>query len=538
MSTATTSSPKSSGSNPSLQPVIASDQARCTSAHVIKFLLDIIKVIIGTIFGCAFLLLFLISTITGIGPLLEYYQSRRDEKEALNHDLILQQHPEMFLLEIPADINKASGGMSYRVMVRITKPTTATSNDEEKSNHLPSVIFPGGLASNLMTMSRHQDELTKQHGFTVVNFDRLGVGLSDPYPKKSFHQQLSPSAVDVAREMEYIMTYCETNILTRQQQQEENDDIKWICVGGSMGANVCTAFMTLYPNRIGGFFNLDGLPHAFLQIQCKKFLHDGGKLMNIMRNLRWTGLPRLGFRIALHSTLPIMGDAFTKRQFIGVMCREQFFVTTGLEYTTLMSCCDLECAAWGRQATTECDDETLRLLASLAPDESVIVNEAKGIPRSVTTERSKSELGTKYVKRQDDEFIKFEKKFRSLALMNPDEIDKSQTHCDWPTPPNHPVGNFIGGLESDATTIYPLALQFNNLVLRIMCARDYTGLERDYTQQARNHAAARCSLQVLMCPRGKVYYYPCLSHLNLWQQVSEIVSITYEMAQVMLHTDG
>ena len=248
-------------------------------------------------------------------------------------------------------------------------------------------------------------------------------------------------------------------------------------------------------------------------------------------------ITRLVFCIALHSTLPIMGDAFTKRQFIGVMCREQFFVTTGLEYTTLMSCCDLECAAWGRQATTECDDETLRLLASLAPDESVIVNEGKGIPRSVTTERSKSELGTNYVKRQDDEFIKFEEKFRSLALMNPDEIDKTQTHCNWPNPPNHPVGNFIGGLESDATTIYPLAPQFKNLVLRIMCARDYTGLERDYTQQARNHAAARCSLQVLMCPRGKVYYYPCLSHLNLWQQVSEIVSITYEMAQVMLHTD-
>lgn len=132
---ATASPPKmSSGTNPSLQPVASDEAARCTSAHVIQFLLDIIKIIIGTIFGCAFLLLFLISTITGICPLLEYYQSRRDEKEALNYDLILQQHPEMFQLEIPADINKASG-MSYRVMVRVTKPTTATSNDEKKRNH-------------------------------------------------------------------------------------------------------------------------------------------------------------------------------------------------------------------------------------------------------------------------------------------------------------------------------------------------------------------------------------------------------------------
>ena len=74
MVTATTSSPKmSSESNPSLQPVASDEAARCTSAHVIKFLLDIIKIIIGTIFGCAFLLIFLIGTITGIGPLLEYY---------------------------------------------------------------------------------------------------------------------------------------------------------------------------------------------------------------------------------------------------------------------------------------------------------------------------------------------------------------------------------------------------------------------------------------------------------------------------------
>jgi hypothetical protein len=212
------------------------------------------------------------------------------------------------------------------------------------------------------------------------------------------------------------------------------------------------------------------------------------------------------------------------------MCRDQFFVATGLEYTTLMSCCDLECAAWGKQATTECNDESLRLLASLAPDESVIINEGKGIiPRSVTTERSKSELGATYLNRQDDEFMAFEETFRSMALKNPDDVDKTKTHCNWPTPPNHPVGNFVGGVKSD-TTIYPLAPQFKTLVVRILCARDYTGLERDYTQEARNHAAARCTLQTLMSDDGKVYYYPRLSHLNLWQQVTEVVAITFEMS--------
>ena len=487
--------------------------------HFRVLLFGLIKIIFGLLFGLAFLILFLIVTLTGIGPLIEFYLSTLDEKEAINHNVILQTHPEMFLLDIPGHINKASGGMAYRIMVRLTKPTSDDTNNADK---LPPVIFPGGLASNLMTMSRHQDELTKQHGFTVVNFDRLGVGLSDPYPA-SFNQQ-PPSAADVAREMQFVMSHCERILHTKK---------KWICVGGSMGANVATAFMTLYPNRIGGFFNLDGLPHAFLQIQCKKFLRDGRIIMNVMRRLRWTGFPRLAFRLALQSSLPVMGGAFTTQQFIGVMCRDQFFVTTGLEYTTLMSCCDLEVAAWGKQATVAIDDESLRHLALLAPDESVIVNEGKGIMhRNVTSERSKSELESKYLTRSDEDFMAFEEKFCLMALKSPADVDKIQTHCNWPTPPKHPVGNFVGGVESD-TTIYPLAPQFQNLVVRIMCARDYAGLERDYTQEARNHAAARCTLQKLMSGNGKVYYYPRLSHLNLWQQVSEVVAITFEMSTAM-----
>ena len=147
--------------------------------------------------------------------------------------------------------NKASGGKSYRVMIRLTKPA----DDPSASNQdLPPVIFPGGLASNLMTMSRHQDELTSKHGFAVINFDRLGVGLSDAYPRGATRP---PSAADVAREMDYVMTHIDCI--------DANE--KWIQVGGSMGTNVATAFMVLVPNRLCGFLNLDGLPHAFLQIQ-------------------------------------------------------------------------------------------------------------------------------------------------------------------------------------------------------------------------------------------------------------------------------
>lgn len=506
---------ESSSSPPtsSLVPISETGEPSVVS-KILSGIQTLLMIVFGMVGGILFLVIYILTTISGIGPLLEFWQSQLDKSE-LQREKILEQHPEMFLLEIPVGINKASGDRSYKVMVRLTRPS---SNDSDQSL-LPPVILPGGLASNLMTMSRHQDELTKK-GFVVVNFDRLGVGLSDPYATSSLRP---PSAMDVANELNYVMEHC--GVVPNNQ--------KWIQVGGSMGTNVATAFVALYPGRIAGFFNLDGLPHAFLQIQCQQFLETGPQIMGVMRRLRWTGLPRLAFSMALKPMIPAIGNVFTPRQIIGAMCREQAFLATGLEYVTLMSCCDLEVAAWGPQATTEYDVDTMFRMTSSAPFESVLVDEMKGIPRSTTDQRSKSELGGSFVKQNDPEFVTFKANFSSLALETSEAVNKVATHCDWPDCKQHPVGEYVGGVEAD-TEIAPLAKEFQNMVVRVMCARNYKGLERDYTQEARNHAAARTSLHVLASNNGKAYYYPELTHLNLWQQCNEIVNITCEMAQAII----
>lgn len=463
--------------------------------------------------------IFFATTVTGIGPLIEHLLSKRNER-ALSRKVILQQHPEMFLIDVPADVNDASLGNPYRVMVRLTRPT------KPPDQPLPAVILPGGLASNLMTMCRLQDELTAKHGFTVVNFDRLGVGLSDPFPGGTKANQ-PPSAADVAREMDYVMRKC--GATKRGDGVPEEDHEKWISVGSSMGCIVATAFVSLFPGRLCGLLNLDGLPHAFLQIQCKKFLVDGPKLMALLRRIRWTGLPRLLFSAALRPAIPAIGDAFDRIQIIGAMCRDQFFTATGLEYITLMSCCDLECAAWGPQATTEYDNNTMLLMASLKPDETVIVDQRSGQPREEINERSSSELGENYINRKDPAFVDFESRFGAKALQTPQEVDGTRTYCNWPDPPHHPVGERVGG-SRQGDVVHPLALDFRRMVVRVMCARDYKGLERDYIQAARNHAAARTSLHVISSDDGKSYYYPQLSHLNLWQQSTEVVNITHDIA--------
>ena len=186
----------------------------------------------------------------------------------------------------------------------------------------------------------------------------------------------------------------------------------------------------------------------------------------------------------------------------------------------------------GKQATTEYDNETLRIMSSLAPDESVLVNDVEGIPRCITNERSDSELGTEYLSKERPDIVEFMAKFRSQALKSPDEIDRLTTHCNWPEEPRrHPVGKYVGGVD-ESTRIYPLAQEFQNMCVRVMCARSYVGLERDYTQEARNHAAARTSLHCLLSHDGcgKSYYYPHLTHLNLWQQSSEVTKLAHEIA--------
>jgi hypothetical protein len=136
-----------------------------------------------------------------------------------------------------------------------------------------------------------------------------------------------------------------------------------------MGSNVAAAHCCLYPGKISGFFNLDGLPPAFLQIQCAKFLRDGPMIMGVMRAIAWTGLPRFLFSTAMGGFFKeaMKSESFPGEVILGVMCQASNFTATALEYKTLMSCCDLETASWGPIATTNYDLKVMRGMTSAAP---------------------------------------------------------------------------------------------------------------------------------------------------------------------------
>jgi len=250
-------------------------------------------------------------------------KSKRDEK-LLDRDNIVAKNPEMFLLDVPGDINSASKGQPYKLMIRLTKPT-------ESSSTKPLVIFPGGLAANLTAMAKHQDMLTER-GFIVVNFDRYGVGFSDENCNG-----IPPSARDVAREMEYVMN----NALSSSSNTTANATQKWISVGGSMGSTVTQAYMALYPNRLCGFLNLDGFPHGFVQYESAKFLGTNAGIWRQFSQIVWTGFMRFLFTSMSADLLKKMESRSFGPEILALMCRKRFFGNAALEFFTMFSVADL-----------------------------------------------------------------------------------------------------------------------------------------------------------------------------------------------------
>ena len=465
------------------------------------------------VFGLLGFVLFLVFTITGIGPLIECCKASRD-RQLLDRNKVLQDHPEMFLLTIPAKINKASNDKPYKVMVRLTKSTQSTA--------LPAIVMPGGLAANLTAMARLQDELTR-NGFTVLAFDRLGVGYSDPN-----EANLSPSARDVAFELDYVMRHCGVD-----------EKQSWIQIGGSMGSNVAAAFVCLFPGRLVGFLNLDGLPPGFVQVNPEKFLRDGPKVVQVS-SILCTGIMRFFMSVIMGKmiTQGSKSKSFTDEEVLALVLQPQQWQNTALEYATLMSCCDLENAAWGNQATTSYDNRTMYLMATLAPAQSVVLDEIAGVPRSITDERSASELGDTYTSKDSKDFRACWAQLQGRALSVPSQIDTKATTVLWPSPPKHPVGNLVGGVEP-GDIVYPLAPEFAKMVVRVMTARSYVGLEDNYPQIGRNHSMARSSLHALAAKDGANLVYPKLSHMHLWQQTGEIVRVCKEIATLVSpHSSG
>jgi hypothetical protein len=110
-----------------------------------KFFHAVLLIILTPFIICILLVILLVwalLTLSGIGPILHYYYSCCDLR-LLSRDKLLKDHPELILVSIPADINKASNGKSYSIVARWVKSPTPSI--------YPPIILPNGLAATSST---------------------------------------------------------------------------------------------------------------------------------------------------------------------------------------------------------------------------------------------------------------------------------------------------------------------------------------------------------------------------------------------------
>jgi pimeloyl-ACP methyl ester carboxylesterase len=277
---------------------------------------------IGLAFFLVFIALWMIWTLTGVGPLYQWYSASRD-KSTLDTRRITDSDSKCRIIAIPGDIHSCSMGKSYNLFAIFSTPNT--------ESNFPPICIPNGLGANAVLISKLQEALVTA-GFTVLSFDRFGVGLSDENVSGSF-----PTASDVVAEMNYVMSA----VLPGDQ--------KWILLGPSMGSIVAQCYIAQHPRKIAGFLNMDGLPYPF--IQQRSAFAWAGFIYKMYASIVWTGILRPCIGMASKDIERMFGSrSFSLPLILALMNQRRFFGNIALEMGTMMDCCAMVERAWGPQS--------------------------------------------------------------------------------------------------------------------------------------------------------------------------------------------
>ena len=202
----------------------------------------------------------------------------------------------------------------------------------------------------------------------------------------------------------------------------------------------------------------------------------------------------------------------------------------------MISCAELAAAAWGRAATPLLSHSLLARLASVPPATSVIVDEPNGVPRSETTQRSASELGTAWLDTAAISTVRAE--LAALAAACPADVNLDMALTDTGRPA---TGTRAGGVPAGIAA-HALAPQFRRMAVRVMSMRAYDAGDGPvgkvaYSQAQRNWAAAEHAMHALLAGNGARIVYPRLTHSGGFAQTGEIVAAVAQVVAAVPNVD-
>ncbi len=297
-------------------------------------LINVLMFPVYVVFFILFLVIWMVFTLSGVGPIGQFICKQYDNS-TLDMKKILAANSDIHVVTVPGTVNSATGGRPYNMVCRYTARS-------DFNPDLPPVCLPNGLGATLVLISPWQEELVRK-GYRVLSFDRLGVGFSDDNPTGQ-----SPTAADVVREMDYAMNH----FLPAHT--------KWILVGGSMGSIVAQCYISVFPQKVVGFLNMDGLPYPFIKFKSQ-FISAGG-LYKIYTYIIWTGIlrPFIGMSVGPMEK-HLVSDAFPAKFVKAQLNQSRFFGNIGIEMATMMHLCEFGATAWGALDLLKMDAASLQV---------------------------------------------------------------------------------------------------------------------------------------------------------------------------------
>lgn len=255
-------------------------------------------------------ILFLLSTVSLLGPALHFCAARRDA--AL----------------LAAAVEPAAGAVVKHVAVPGGGRLAVRWSPGGKRAH--AVCIPNGLGATLVTISTLHERLVAL-GFSVLTYDRDGVGMSDTRRARAGGRAHATAAETVA-DMRAVMDAVAPGA-------------RWILVGPSMGSIVAQCFVAAHPERVVGVLNMDGLPFPFATKRRRFEL--AAVVYKVYAALIWTGVVRAGLSAAARALAPLASSAFSVPLIIAQMNQRSFFASLACEMLTMMDCADAASSAWG-----------------------------------------------------------------------------------------------------------------------------------------------------------------------------------------------
>lgn len=493
---------------------------------ILKTVATILLLPVFIVFFILFLVVWLLFTITGIGPLLQYICNISDRNTLDRHKLVKDDTSKsMRVVSIPPALHSCSKD-GYNVFAIFMEPKQPTS--------YPPICIPNGLGATAVLIAPMQEALVN-HGFRVLSFDRLGVGLSDQNKEKKF-----PSAMDVVNEMDFVME----QILPGE---------KWLLLGPSMGSIVAQCYVAQHSEKVLGLLNMDGLPYPFLKMRSS-FVW-AAFIYRVYASIIWTGALRPFIGAALKSSAAMFASkSFPISVAIAQMNQANFFGNVALEMLTMMDCCEMADAAWGSLSVLRLPADHLDRLVRAPPNVSIdfvpasaAASEGKGKTevRQLTTERSPSERGSDWASPHEvEQTVSFLRSQLSTSSVAPSHVDLKVAE-----------GSRLGDTESaplreplltddthGSSTVHKSVLGdvWSRLVVRVMSGRNHdfgNALANSfYSQEMRDLAGAEHAQHVLLAANGYRTAYPRITHSVMFSKTDDIVRNMHEIAELVAPT--